>query len=89
MGRSREPGSLQCLQPLALPLPRFWPRVVHRGVLHVLSLSAVAMTRPWSRAARGRVRTERLRSELALLEKELEFSVFTSRPCRKIELRLG
>lgn len=55
----------------ALPLPRFWPRVVHRGVLHALSLAASAMTRAWSRAGGERPRAERLQSELGLLAEEL------------------
>lgn len=55
----------------ALPLPRSWPRVVHRGVLHALSLAATAMTRAWSRAGSVGARTQRLQSELALLAEEL------------------
>ena len=36
----------------ALPLPRGWRKVTRAGVLHAISVAAMAMTSAWSRARR-------------------------------------
>jgi transposase InsO family protein len=63
----------------SLPLPRGWPKVVNRGVLHAITVAAMALTHAWSRAAssrsrrqRARSETDHLRTEIALLTEELE-----------------
>ena len=63
----------------ALPLPRGWSKIVRTGVLHAVSVAAMAMTSAWSKASSGRsslqralAEVDRLRSEIALLTEELE-----------------
>ena len=62
----------------ALPLPRGWRKVTRAGVLHAISVAAMAMTAAWSKASAGRSRqraladVDRLRTEVALLTEELE-----------------
>ena len=65
----------------ALPLPRGWRKVTRAGVLHAVSVAAMAMTSAWSRASRSsRQRTlaevDRLRSEIASLTEELDLKFF-------------
>ena len=63
----------------ALPLPRGWRKVTRAGVLHAISVAAMAMTAAWSKASAGRssrqralADVDRLRTEVALLKEELE-----------------
>ena len=63
----------------ALPLPRGWRKIARAGVLHAISLAAMAMTSAWSKAAASRssrqrisAEVDRLRTEVALLSEELE-----------------
>ena len=61
----------------AVPLPRGWSKIVHAGVLHVVSVAAMAMTSAWSRASRSSrqrapAEVDRLWTEIALLTEELE-----------------
>ncbi len=61
----------------ALPLPRGWRKVTRAGVLHAISVAAMAMTSAWSRASRysrqrALAEVDRLRGENALLTEELE-----------------
>ncbi len=61
----------------ALPLPRGWRKVTRAGVLHAISVAAMAMTSAWSRASRSSrqrslAEVDRLRSENALLTEELD-----------------
>ncbi len=63
----------------ALPLPRRWSEVKRTGVLHAISVAAMAMTSAWSKASSGRssrqralAEVDRLRTEVALLTEELE-----------------
>ncbi len=61
----------------ALPLPRGWRKVTRAGVLHAVSVAAMAMTSAWSRASRSSrqrslAEVDRLRSENALLTEELD-----------------
>ena len=62
-----------------LPLPRRWRKVTRTGVLHAISVAAMAMTSVWSKASAGRssrqralAEVDRLRTEVALLTEELE-----------------
>jgi hypothetical protein len=61
-----------------LTLPRGWPRKVRSAVLHAISLAATALGMAWGRAAassslrrRQAAETDRLRTEIRLLEEEL------------------
>ncbi len=61
----------------ALPLPRGWRKVTRAGVLHAISVAAMAMTSAWSKASRfsrqrASAEVDRLRTEVALLTEELE-----------------
>ena len=63
----------------ALPLPRGWRKITRAGVLHAISVAAMAMTSAWSKAAMSRssrqrlsAEVDRLRTELALLTEEME-----------------
>ena len=62
-----------------LPLPRAWRDVTRTGVLHAISVAAMAMTSAWSKASAGRsswqralAEVDRLGTEVALLKEELE-----------------
>ena len=60
-----------------LPLPRGWRKVTRAGVLHAISVAAMAMTSAWSRASlsaqqRSLAEVDRLRSENELLTEELD-----------------
>ncbi len=62
-----------------LPLPRGWRKVTRTGVLHAISVAAMAMTSVWSKASAGRssrqralAEVDRLRTEVALLTEELD-----------------
>ena len=61
----------------ALPLPRAWRKITRAGVLHAISVAAMAMTAAWSRANRSSrqqalAEVDRLRAENSLLTEELE-----------------
>ncbi len=61
----------------ALPLPRGWRKVTRAGVLHAISVAAMAMTSAWSKARRSSrqralAEVDRLRAEVALLTEELD-----------------
>ncbi len=61
----------------ALPLPRGWSKIVRTGVLHAVSVAAMALTSAWSRASRSSrhcasAEVDRLRAEVALLTEELD-----------------
>ena len=63
----------------AIPLPKGWRKVTRAGVLHAISVAAMAMTSAWSKASAGRpsrrralAEIDRLRTEVALLTEELE-----------------
>ena len=61
----------------SIPLPRGWSKAVRAGVLHAISIAAMAMTSAWSRASRSSrqrslAEVDRLRSENALLTEELD-----------------
>ena len=61
----------------ALPLPMEWRKVTRVGVLHAISVAAMAMTSAWSKAGRSSrqralAEVDRLRTELATLSEELE-----------------
>jgi hypothetical protein len=63
----------------ALPLPRRWREITRAGVLHAISVAAMAMTSAWSKASLGRssrqravAEVDRLRTEIELLSEELE-----------------
>ena len=61
----------------ALPLPRGWSKITRAGVLHAISVAAMAMTSAWSRAnrtsrQRALAEVDRLRSEIAQLAEELD-----------------
>ena len=60
-----------------LPLPRGWRQITRAGVLHAISVAAMAMTSAWSKASRSTrqralAEADRLRAEIALLTEELE-----------------
>ncbi len=68
----------RCAQ-TALPLPRGWRKITRAGVLHAISVAAMAMTSAWTRASAKRssrhrafAEVDRLRTEIALLKEELE-----------------
>jgi len=60
-----------------IPLPKGWPKFVRSGVLHAISLGAIAMTSAWARATKARSKRrlqadiDRLRAEVVHLEEEL------------------
>ncbi len=63
----------------AIPLPKGWRKVTRAGVLHAISVAAMAMTSAWSKASAGRssrqralAEVDRLRTEVALLTEELD-----------------
>ena len=63
----------------AIPLPRGWRNVTRAGVLHAISVAAMAMTSAWSKASAGRsarqralAEVARLGTEVALLTEELD-----------------
>ena len=60
-----------------LPLPKGWRRVTRAGVLHAISVAAMAMTSAWSKASRSSrqralAEVDRLRTEVAQLTEELD-----------------
>jgi len=62
-----------------IPRPRGWTKIVRSPTLHAISVAATALTTAWARAASSRsvrqhrrAEADRLRSEMALLEAELE-----------------
>ena len=82
----------------ALPLPRGWREITGAGVLHAISLAAMAMTSAWSKASASRssrqrasAEADRLRTETALLSEELELkdSRWVRVPARPTVLRAG
>jgi putative transposase len=76
----------------AIPLPRGWRNVTRAGVLHAISVTAMAMTSAWSKASRGRsapqralAEIDRLRADVALLTEELDlkYSRWSRVPARR------
>ncbi len=74
----------------ALPLSRGWRKVTRAGVLHAISVAAMAMTSAWSRASRSSrqrslAEVDRLLSENALLTKvlDLKYSRWARVPARR------
>ncbi len=63
----------------AIPLPKGWRKVTREGVVHAISVAAMAMTSAWSKASacrpsrqRALAEVDRLGTEVALLKEELE-----------------
>jgi hypothetical protein len=58
----------------SIPLPRGWSKHVKSGLLHAISLAAMALTIARSRGTRYRLQGEldRANGEIALLKEELE-----------------
>ena len=64
---------------MTVPLPRGWTKIVRSATLHAISVAATALTTAWGRAATGgssrrrqRAEVDRLKTEIALLNEELE-----------------
>ena len=42
-----------CSSKSALPLPKGWRKITRAGVLHAISVAAMAMTSAWTKASGG------------------------------------
>ncbi len=52
-----------CRSQSALPLPRGWRKITRAGVLHAISVAAMAMTSAWIRTSARRPSPQRCRSK--------------------------
>jgi transposase InsO family protein len=64
--------------PLALPLPKGWPKHVRSAVIHTISMAQVALTATrswaannWNARIRLKAENDRLRQEVSLLQEEI------------------